>query len=103
MKIESITLRTVRLALKKPFETSFGRVVDRTCIITEIKSEGKTGWGEAPHLDYPLYTSEYLVAGRHFMENMLVPSVLGKDINHPDEVSRIFKPFKGNNISKSGI
>ena len=34
------------MPLRRPFETSFGRVTARECILIEVESEGLIGYGE---------------------------------------------------------
>ena len=46
MKIDSIALHHINMPLVAPFETSFGREVDRECIIISIQSDGLIGYGE---------------------------------------------------------
>ncbi len=46
MKIESLRLYHLRMPLVAPFETSFGREIDRECILIEMKADGLTGDGE---------------------------------------------------------
>jgi hypothetical protein len=36
MKIESITLHHISMSLVSPFETSFGREMDRQCLIVKL-------------------------------------------------------------------
>ncbi len=44
MRIESITLRKLKMRLKSPFETSFGTTHDRTVVLVEVLADGLTGW-----------------------------------------------------------
>lgn len=37
------------------------------------------------------------------LEDYLIPLILNKEINHPDEVSEIFEPIRKNNMAKSTI
>src|SRR5216110_3029847 len=46
MRIESITLRKLKMRLKSPFETSFGTTHDRTVVLVEVLADGLTGWSE---------------------------------------------------------
>ena len=46
MKIESIILNHLRMPLVAHFETSFGRIYNRDCILITLQSEGLTGYGE---------------------------------------------------------
>jgi len=46
MKIETITLREIRMPLVHFFETSFGRVYSRRILLLTAGCEGVEGWGE---------------------------------------------------------
>jgi len=50
MRIESITLRRLKMRLKSPFETSFGTTHDRTVVLAEVLADGLTGWSEGTAL-----------------------------------------------------
>jgi O-succinylbenzoate synthase len=43
MKIDRVSLHHLRMRLRAPFETSFGRTLDRECILLEVFSEGLVG------------------------------------------------------------
>ena len=51
MKIESVTLRELRMRLKAPFETSFGVTQDRRILLVEILADGVSGCGEITTLE----------------------------------------------------
>ena len=44
--IDRIELRTIRLPLNEPFETSFGSIDSRLIFLVSVSAEGETGWGE---------------------------------------------------------
>jgi len=46
MRVESITLRKLKMRLKAPFETSFGITHVRPVLLVELRSDGVTGWAE---------------------------------------------------------
>ncbi|HVO81309.1 MAG TPA: hypothetical protein VMT28_11290, partial [Terriglobales bacterium] len=58
MRVETITLRELRMRLKSPFETSFGVTQDRRILLVEVMADGVTGWGEITSLESPLFNSE---------------------------------------------
>lgn len=37
------------------------------------------------------------------LEDYLIPLILNKEINHPDEVNELFEPIRKNNMAKSTI
>lgn len=57
MKVKSVSLFHVVMELWGGFETSFGKTIDRHCVIVRIEtSDGLVGWGEAPVDDEPWYS-----------------------------------------------
>ena len=59
MKIERIVLRQIAMPLVHPFETSFGRTVERQIVIVEAIGEGASGWGEITAGEHPFYNEEW--------------------------------------------
>ncbi|RSK36507.1 o-succinylbenzoate synthase [Bhargavaea beijingensis] len=104
MKIEKIVLRRMQLELKEPFQTSFGTQKEREFFIVEAYSKDHVGYGECVVNSRPLYSEETVKTAWHIAEDFLIPALYSKgEINHPDEVSEIFKPFRRNNMAKSAI
>ncbi|MCL6575140.1 hypothetical protein [Kyrpidia sp.] len=58
MKPEKIVLRKMRMALKFPFQTSFGTQVDRDFVIVELHAGDHVGYGECTVATKPLYNEE---------------------------------------------
>jgi O-succinylbenzoate synthase len=103
MKIEQITLHHLRMKLQSAFETSFGRIETRDCILVELNSEGITGWGECVADRDPGYSEETSGTAWHILEEFLVPLVLGKQVGHPDEFREIAVGVRGNKLAKAGL
>lgn len=103
MRIEQIQLRQIRMPLIEPFETSFARITVKHQIVVKAWAEGLVGWGESPALDAPLYCYETTETCWHVQRDFLVPLVLGRDIDHPGELVRLFTPVRGHNIAKTGL
>lgn len=104
MLIKEIVLYKVNMEMKNPFKTSYGTTKDRTFLIVEaIDEHGVSGWGECVTSDEPLYLEEFTNAAQLMLEEHLIPLVVGTNIDHPNEVTEIFRPFKRNNLAKSAI
>ncbi|MDQ0268366.1 o-succinylbenzoate synthase [Cytobacillus purgationiresistens] len=104
MKLTEVTLRHLKMRLKDPFATSFGSFQDKEFILLEAKDEeGRIGWGESVAFDTPWYNEETFKTNWHMLEDYLIPALLNKEIEHPDQVSEIFAPFRKNNMAKSTI
>ena len=78
MKIDSITLHHLNMPLVAPFETSFGRELDRECIIVSIRSDGLTGYGECVADQSPGYNYETTGTAWHIIKDFIAPLILGR-------------------------
>ena len=103
MKIEQVTLHHVRMKLVSPFETSFGRIESRDCIMVELKSDGVTGWGECVADRDPGYSEETSGTAWHLLQDFLVPLVLGQQIEHPVDFHQLADGVRGNPLAKAGL
>lgn len=104
MKITDITIRHLQMKLKSPFTTSFGTFTNKDFLLLEAKAaDGTIGWGESVAFHSPWYNEETLQTNWHMLEDFLIPLMLNKEINHPDEVSDIFSAIRKNNMAKSTI
>ena len=103
MKIERITLHHLRMKLQSPFETSFGRIDTRDCILVELDADGVTGWGECVADRDPGYSEETSGTAWHILQDFLVPLVLGKEVKHPDDFREIAAGVRRNPLAKAGL
>ncbi|WP_249870844.1 o-succinylbenzoate synthase [Oceanobacillus saliphilus] len=104
MKITEITIRHLQMKLKAPFTTSFGTFTTKEFLLLEATDEaGTVGWGESVAFNAPWYNEETLQTNWHMLEDFLIPLILNKEINHPDEVNELFAPIRKNNMAKSTL
>lgn len=104
MKIKEFTLRHLNMRMNSPFSTSFGTFQDKEFILLEAKDEnGNIGWGESVAFYSPWYSEETLRTNWHMLEDFIIPALLNKEINHPDEVSEHLSFIRKNNMAKSTI
>ncbi|WCK52355.1 o-succinylbenzoate synthase [Aneurinibacillus sp. Ricciae_BoGa-3] len=104
MKIERVTLRHVQMELKAPFTTSFGTFRTKDFLLIEaVDSAGVVGWGESVAFHSPWYNEETLKTNWHMLEDFLIPLVLSKPIEHPDELGQRFAFIRKNKMAKSAI
>jgi len=101
--IESVTLREIHLRLKGPFETSFGSISERRILLVEVESRGATGWGEATAGEGPFYNSETTDTSWIVLTRFIVPLVLGRDIENPEEIPELLAPIRGHEMSKAAF
>lgn len=104
MIIKKITMRHLKMTMKKPFVTSFGSMQEKEFFLLEVFDEnGNSGWGESAAFQAPWYTEETVQTTLHMIRDFLIPLVLNKEISHPDEVSEIFAPIRKNNMAKAAV
>ncbi len=103
MKIDSITLHQLNMPLVSPFETSFGRELDRECIIISIRSEGLIGWGECVADQTPGYNYETVGTAQHIIKDYIAPLMLGQDIRDAAEFQQRVSGIRGHHLAKAGI
>ncbi|MBT2217965.1 o-succinylbenzoate synthase [Virgibacillus dakarensis] len=104
MIVNEIILYKVQMRMKNPFTTSFGTEQDRLFLLVEAKNEeGISGWGECVTSERPLYSEEFTQSSWHMLEEFLIPMVLKKEIQHPDELQEKFNMYKRNNMAKSAL
>ena len=103
MHIDHITLHHLRMPLLSPFETSFGRTVDRECILVTVYSEGLVGYGECAADRDPGYTYETSGTAWHILSAFLVPALLGQDIAGPAGFQARVAGVRGHPLAKAGI
>jgi O-succinylbenzoate synthase len=103
VKIDRIELRLVRLPLVHFFETSFGRVYDKTFILVRMLGDGLEAWGESVAEETPYYSAETNDTVWHIITEFLGPTLLRLDVAHPREVFPAFRAVRGHNMAKAAL
>jgi O-succinylbenzoate synthase len=88
MRIESITLRELRMRLKAPFETSSEITWDRRILLVEVGVDGLHGWGEITAAEDPFYNAETTETAWHVTRDFIVPFILGKSVETAAAIGR---------------
>lgn len=101
--IEKVELRTVRLPLNEPFETSFGRIDSRLIFLVAVNGGGQTGWGEVVAAEEPLYSYETVGTALHVLRDYLAPAILGEPLRDISDVAQRLSSFRGHNMAKAGL
>ena len=96
-------MRTVRLRLNEPFETSFGRIDSRLIFLVGVTAGGLTGWGEVVAAEEPRYSYETVGTARHVIRDYLAPAMLSRSLTDLDDLRSRFAPFRGHNMAKAGM
>jgi o-succinylbenzoate synthase len=103
MKIETITLREIRMPLVHFFETSFGRVHGRRILLLTADCDGVEGWGECVAAEDPFYSSEWIETAWSTIKEYLAPAVLGRPLAAAHEVAGLMAKVRGHRMAKAAI
>ncbi len=103
MKISSVTLYHLSMALRSPFETSFGRSEARDCILIEAHSGDITAYGECVADKDPGYSYETVGTAWHVLRDYLVPPILGVELESPADIQKRLAGVRGHQMAKAGL
>jgi O-succinylbenzoate synthase len=103
MLIEKITLTHLRMPLHSHFETSFGRIYDRDCILLDVFADGLIGHGECVADRDPGYAYETTGTAWHIYQEFIIPTVLGQNVGDADDLQNRLSPIRGHQMAKAGL
>jgi O-succinylbenzoate synthase len=103
MKINRISLYHLRMPLLSAFETSFGRIQTRDCVLVEAFADGLIGYGECPADHDPGYSYETVGTARHILQDFLIPSLLDQEISSVEELQQRMAFVRGHLMAKAGL
>jgi len=93
MKIERVEQYHIRMKLKHPFETSFGRMEVYDKILLAVYAGGEVGWGESPVDDNPFYLDETIDTAWVIQQQFLIPMLLRATFNHATDLPGVFPAY----------
>ncbi|MEC2128837.1 o-succinylbenzoate synthase [Brevibacillus centrosporus] len=103
MKIERVDLQRIKIPLTAPFVTSMGLETHKECILVRAYSGPYVGFGESVAMDVPVYNEEDVDTVWYMLEKYLIPQLFTRQIEHPDDVSRLFSWMRRNNMAKAAL
>lgn len=103
MKIDHVILHHLRMHLRTPFETSFGRVLARDCILLEVAAGGLVGYGECVADRDPGYSYETAGTAWHILRDFLIPALLGQEIETAQQLQDALRQVRGHPMAKAGL
>jgi o-succinylbenzoate synthase len=103
VKITRIDLAHLRMPLRAPFETSFGRIDTRDCLLLQAYGEGLVGLGECVADAAPGFSYETAATAWHVLVDFLAPAVLGRELSEPGEVQTLTNFVRGHPMAKSAL
>jgi len=103
IRLQAVEMREIRLPLIHRFETSFGATLTRRIILLTVRSGEDIGYGECTASEEPLYNSETTETAWHILSDYAIPWLLGKELDHASDASRILSPIRGNRMATAAI
>lgn len=103
MRIDELKLNHIRMKLSRPFETSFGRIKTRDCIVVEALSDNMIGLGECVADREPGYSYETTITAWHIIKDYLAPALIGQEIDSVGELQHKMSHVRGHPMAKAAI
>jgi O-succinylbenzoate synthase len=103
MRIDRIDVIRVLNPFKHPFQTSFTKFENRDALLVKVYSEGLVGWGECKAFYGPFYNPEDNGTVFHILKDLIIPSILHRDVESPAAFMEKFSYIKGNRLAKAAV
>jgi O-succinylbenzoate synthase len=103
VRIERIELRLLRLPLVRFFETSFGRIHDRSFVLVTVEEDGMIGVGECVADANPFYSPETTRTAWHIISEFIAPVLLGRVFTHPADIFDALARIRGHQMAKAAV
>jgi O-succinylbenzoate synthase len=103
VRIERIELRLLRLPLVRFFETSFGRIHDRSFLLVTVEEDGMIGVGECVADANPFYSPETTRTAWHIISEFIAPVLLGRVFTHPADIFDALARVRGHQMAKAAV
>ena len=102
-RIEEAELRLVSLPLLTPFVVSNQTMTDKVFLILTLRGEGVEGYAESVMDPYPDYLEETIPGALAFLNELILPDIIGKRFSSPAELNRLMAPWRGHRMSKAVV
>jgi O-succinylbenzoate synthase len=104
-RLDRVTLREIRLALKEPFRISSGVESERRILLLELEDAGGAStWAECVAFPRPNYTPETIDTARLAVREWLAPRLLGREISGAHAVHDLLaRDIRGHNMAKAAL
>jgi O-succinylbenzoate synthase len=103
MKISQINLYHLCMPLVSAFETSFGRIHTRDCVLVEAYMDGLVGLGECPADRDPGYSYETVGTALHILQDFLIPAILDQNLTSVEDLQQRMAFVRGHLMAKAGL
>jgi O-succinylbenzoate synthase len=105
MRLTEIELHELALPLAAPFTISGGTMTVRRSLVVVLRdADGRAGYGESPPFELPFYSEETLGSARLLLEHVLIPRLVGREIESPEAVDALLQEgVRGNPFARAAL
>ncbi len=105
MRIIRVELFELVLPLIEPFVISGGTMRERRSLVVVLHDDsGHRGYGESPPFELPFYSEETTASARYMLEHVLLPRVIGAELESPEAVDATLRPgVRGNTFARAAV
>lgn len=101
--IDSAELHIVRLPLISPFTTSTGTMHEKVFPLLVLKSGELEGYAEGVMDPLPDYLDDTISATTYFLREAILPNVVGKSFENPQQLEKVLAPWRGHWMAKATV
>jgi len=105
MHLTGIDLLELALPLAEPFIISGGTMTVRRSLVVVLHDDsGHVGYGESPPFELPFYSEETLGSARLLLQQVLIPRLVGRDVDRPEAVDAVLREgIRGNPFARAAL
>lgn len=105
IRITRVDLFELALPLAEPFTISGGTMTVRRSLVTVVHDDaGHRGYGESPPFEQPFYSEETLGSARLLLREVLIPRLIGRDVDGPEAVDTVLREgVRGNPFARAAL
>lgn len=103
MRIERVDLIFVRMPLVSPFETSNNRVSELDKLLLKVYTPEWSVYSECTADPRPFYSYETVGTAALILREVLLPEILGKNLEGPSTYVKMTGRFRGHPMAKAAV
>ena len=101
LRIDSASVRLVRLPLLTPFTVSNGTAYEKVFPLLVLRSGEFEGYAEGVVDPAPEFLEETVSGSLALLRETLLPSIVGRSFANPEELEQVLVPWRGNQMTKA--
>ena len=105
IRLDSVTLREIRLELAEPFRTSAGTVAERRILLLELTDgDGGATWSECVAEALPTYSADTVDTSWLALTEWIIPAVLGVSFPAPTAIhAALEQRIRGHRMGRAAV